>query len=55
MKAFEKDFGSIGAHLYCRVIPGARLHAQKGVGHEIPPEILPETIPIILEHLGGAR
>jgi pimeloyl-ACP methyl ester carboxylesterase len=34
-----------------KVIPGARLHTLKGVGHEIPLEILPETIPIILEHL----
>ena len=37
-----------------KVIPGARLHTQKGVGHEIPPEILSETTPIILEHLGSA-
>jgi pimeloyl-ACP methyl ester carboxylesterase len=36
-----------------KVIPGAKLHTQKGVGHEIPLGILPETIPIILKHLGG--
>jgi len=34
-----------------KVIPGAKLHIQKGVGHEIPLGILPETMPIILDHL----
>jgi pimeloyl-ACP methyl ester carboxylesterase len=38
-----------------RVIPGAKLHIQKGVGHEIPLGILAETIPIILKHLGGVH
>ncbi|MDP7675039.1 MAG: alpha/beta hydrolase, partial [Dehalococcoidia bacterium] len=36
-----------------KVIPGAKLLTQKGVGHEFPPGILPETIPAILDHIGG--
>ena len=36
-----------------KVIPGARLHTQKGVGHEIPLGILPETLPVLLDHIGG--
>ena len=38
-----------------KIIPGAKLHIQKGVGHEIPLGILAETIPIILKHLGGVH
>lgn len=36
-----------------KVIPGAKLLTQKGVGHEFPLGILPETIPAILDHIGG--
>lgn len=38
-----------------KVIPGAKLFTQKGVGHEIPLGIIPETVPVILEHIGGVR
>lgn len=37
-----------------KVIPRGKLHIQKGVGHEIPLGILPETIPIILRHLSSS-
>lgn len=36
-----------------KVIPGAKLLALKGVGHEIPVEIIPETVEVILKHFGG--
>ena len=35
-----------------KVIPGAKLLTLKGVGHEIPVEIIPETVEVILKHLG---
>jgi len=38
-----------------KVIPGAKLHILKGVGHDIPLEILPETVPVILKHLGSVH
>ena len=38
-----------------KVIPGAKLHVLKGVGHDIPLEILPETVPVILKHLGSTH
>jgi hypothetical protein len=38
-----------------KVIPGAKLFTQKGVGHEIPLDILPETAQVILEHIGSVR
>jgi pimeloyl-ACP methyl ester carboxylesterase len=38
-----------------KVIPGAKLHIQKGVGHEMPSETLPETISVILKHLGSVQ
>ena len=33
-----------------KVIPGAKLLTLKGVGHEIPVEIIPETVELILKH-----
>jgi pimeloyl-ACP methyl ester carboxylesterase len=38
-----------------KVIPGAKLHILKGVGHDIPLEILPEIVPVILKHLGSVH
>ena len=35
-----------------KVIPGAKLLTLKGVGHEIPVEIIPETVEVILKHFG---
>jgi pimeloyl-ACP methyl ester carboxylesterase len=35
-----------------KVIPGAKLLTLKGVGHEIPVEIIPETVEAILKHFG---
>jgi len=35
-----------------KVIPGAKLLTLKGVGHEIPIEIIPETVEVILKHFG---
>ena len=35
-----------------KVIPGAKLLTLKGVGHEIPVEIIPETVGAILKHFG---
>jgi len=36
-----------------KVIPGAKLLLLKGVGHEIPSEIVPEAVEAILKHIGG--
>ena len=36
-----------------KVIPGAKLLLLKGVGHEIPSEIMPEAVEAILKHIGG--
>ena len=38
-----------------RVIPGAKLYIQKGVGHEIPLGIIPETVNVILDHIGKVK
>jgi len=38
-----------------KVIPGATLYTQKGVGHEMPIDIIPETVSIILKHIGGVK
>ena len=38
-----------------KVIPGAKLFTQKGVGHELPLGIIPETLPAIIEHIGGVK
>jgi len=38
-----------------KVIPGAKLYIQKGVGHEVPLGILPETVQVILEHIGSVK
>ncbi len=38
-----------------KVIPGAKLFTQKGIGHEIPPGIIPETVQSIMEHIGSVR
>ena len=35
-----------------KVIPGAKLLTLKGVGHEIPVEIIHETVEVILKHFG---
>lgn len=35
-----------------KVIPGAKLLTLKGVGHEIPVKIIPETVEVILKHFG---
>jgi pimeloyl-ACP methyl ester carboxylesterase len=35
-----------------KVIPGAKLLTLKGVGHEIPVEIIPEMVEVILKHFG---
>ena len=34
-----------------KVIPGAKLFTQKGLGHELPKGIIPEIVPVILEHI----
>jgi pimeloyl-ACP methyl ester carboxylesterase len=38
-----------------KVIPGAKLYIQKGVGHELPLGLLPETVQVILEHIGSVK
>jgi pimeloyl-ACP methyl ester carboxylesterase len=38
-----------------KVIPGAKLYIQKGVGHEIPEGIIPETVQVILEHVSRMK
>jgi len=38
-----------------KVIPGAKLLTQKGVGHELPLGVIPEVVPAILEHIGSAK
>jgi pimeloyl-ACP methyl ester carboxylesterase len=35
-----------------KVIPGAKLLLLKGVGHELPSEIVPEAVEAILKHIG---
>ncbi len=35
-----------------KVIPRAKLFTLNGVGHEIPVEIIPETVEAILNHFG---
>ena len=37
------------------VIPGAKLLTLKGVGHEEPLGIIPETVQAILEHIGSVK
>ena len=37
-----------------KVIPGAKLFTLKGVGHEIPLSIIPETVQEILKHISNA-
>jgi pimeloyl-ACP methyl ester carboxylesterase len=34
-----------------KVIPGAKLLTLKGIGHEMPVEIIPEAVEVILKHL----
>ena len=36
-----------------KVVPGAKLLTLKGVGHEIPAEIIPEAVEAIMKHIGG--
>jgi pimeloyl-ACP methyl ester carboxylesterase len=36
-----------------KVIPGAKLLLLKGVGHEIPSEIVPEAVEAVLNHISG--
>jgi len=38
-----------------KVIPGAKLLTLKGVGHEEPLGIIPETVQAILEHIGSVK
>jgi len=38
--------------IVAKVIRGAKLYTQKGVGHGLPPETIPETVTVILEHIG---
>jgi len=44
-----------GAHDLARHIRGARLEIIKGMGHDLPPALLPRFVELILAHARGAR
>ena len=44
-----------GGRLSARMIPGARLHLIKGMGHDLPAKVLPEIAESIIETTRRAR
>ncbi len=43
------------AHDLARHIPGARLEIIRGMGHDLPPQLLPRLARLVLDHISGQK